>query len=226
MIIKKEKIILTWSGGKDSCLALYELIKQGNVEIASLLTTLTEDYDRISMHGVRADLLRKQAESIGIPLREVYVSKNGSNEEYELQMREALEVFKGQGIKKVAFGDIFLEDIRRYRVEQLGKLGMDALFPLWGSNTYYLANRFIELGFQAIVVCVDTERLHGNFSGREFNQKFINDLPKSVDPCGEHGEFHTFVYDGPIFKKRIAFSRGEIILRDNRFCYCDLVAED
>lgn len=224
--MKKEKIIFTWSGGKDSALALYEIMKTKRYKIVALLTTITRDYDRISMHGVRTELLRRQAESIGIPLREVYVSTGGSNKEYELKMAEALNDFENQGVEKVAFGDIFLEDLKRYREDNLAKLGMKGLFPIWKMETKALAQNFIDLRLKAIVVCVDTQKLSPEFSGMEFDAQFLAKLPEGIDPCGENGEFHSFVYDGPIFKKRIEFKKGERVLRDNRYCFCELIPEN
>lgn len=223
--MKRHKVIFTWSGGKDSAMALYELLGGGRLEVVALLTTITAQYDRISMHGVRRELLRKQAEAIGIPVREVCVSKNGSNEEYELRMAEALREFKNHGIEIVAFGDIFLEDLRSYREENLAKIGMKGLFPIWKRDTRTLAKSFIELGFKAIVVCVDTQKLSQGFAGMEFDSQFLQKLPEGVDPCGENGEFHTFVYDGPIFKKRVGFRIGERVLKDERFCFCDLLSD-
>ncbi len=227
----KEEIIFTWSGGKDSAMALYEIMGEGRYNVKALLTTITEDYGRISMHGVRRELLREQADAIGIPLKEVLVSRNGSNEEYELRMGEALRHFKREGIDKVAFGDIFLEDLRRYREENLAREGLKGLFPLWKRDTKELSRGFIKLGFKAVIVCVDGQKLAKTFAGREFDEKFLSDLPDNIDPCGENGEFHTFVYDGPIFKKRIEFSRGEIVMRGNHgsmslFYFCDILPLD
>ncbi len=219
----KEKVILSWSGGKDSAMALYELQQSANYEICSLLTTLTRDYDRISMHGVRRALLEKQAESLGIPLEKVYIGKNATNEEYEKIMKDVMLKYKKMGISLVAFGDIFLEDVRRYRESNLAKIGMRGIFPLWNRSTGDLAYKFIELGFRAIVTMVDTQFLDGSFVGREYNEEFLNDLPSGVDPCGENGEFHSFVYDGPIFRSPVPFKIGATVLRENRFYFVDLV---
>jgi uncharacterized protein (TIGR00290 family) len=221
----KDKVILAWSGGKDSALALNKLRQQDNIEIAVLLTTTTKDYDRISMHGVRRELLLKQADALGIPLEEISIPKVCTNDLYEKQMRQALEKYYNKGIRIAAFGDLFLRDIRDYREERMARIGMQCLFPLWGEPTSVLAGQFIELGFRAIVACVDTEALGREFTGREYDRNFVEDLPAEVDPCGEKGEFHTFVYDGPIFSAPIPVSRGETVLRDNRFCYCDLISE-
>ena len=219
----RKKILVSWSGGKDSTMALYELLKDGSYEIVALLTTITEDYGRISMHGVREYLLEKQAQSIGFNLEKVYITKNASNEEYERKMREILEKYKKIGVSGVAFGDIFLEDVREYRERNLSKVGMEGIFPIWGKNTKELAQKFIELGFKAITTCVDSKSLDKSFVGRIYDKQFLLDLPQGVDPCGENGEFHTFVYDGPIFRKRVKFKIGEIVFRDNRFYFCDLI---
>ena len=217
------KALFTWSGGKDSALALYELQKIHDYEIAALLTTVTEDYDRISMHGVRRILLQQQAYSLGFPLEKVFISKNTSHEEYENKMRDVLEKYKKTGVSSVIFGDIYLEDVRKYREDNLSKIGMKAHFPLWKKDTANLVHAFIEDGFRAVITCVDTNYLDKSFAGREFDEHFLSDFPSNVDPCGENGEFHTFVYDGPVFKTNIQFKKGELVLRDNRFYYCDLI---
>ena len=217
-----EKIILSWSGGKDSALALYELMRQGNTDI-TLLTTITDKYERISMHGVREALLEKQAESLGCYLEKVYITPESTNGEYEKKMEETMNRYKKLGVTKVAFGDIFLEDIRKYREGNLKKAGMEAIFPLWERDTKEIANIFINLGFKSIITCVDTKVLNGDFSGRLYDKNFLADLPENIDPCGENGEFHSFAFDGPIFKERINFSIGEKVLRDERFNFCDLI---
>jgi uncharacterized protein (TIGR00290 family) len=219
----KEKIIFTWSGGKDSAMALHELKKNAGYEIAALLTTVTEDYDRISMHGVRRELLEAQAASLGIPLEKVLISRQSLNEDYESRMRTALERYKAEGITSVAFGDIFLEELRRYREDNLAKIGMKGIFPLWKRRTSDLARAFIHAGFRAVITCVDSEVLDKRFAGREFDEAFLSELPSGIDPCGENGEFHSFVYDGPIFENGIRHTRGEMVLRDQRFWYLDLI---
>jgi uncharacterized protein (TIGR00290 family) len=206
----KEKIILSWSSGKDSALALYELKKRGNYDI-TLLTTVTGKYERISMHGVRECLLEKQAESLGCCLEKVYLSPGGTNEEYQKKMEEVMNRYKKLGFARVAFGDIFLEDIRKYREENLKKTGIEAVFPLWGRDTGEIADTFISLGFKSIITCVDTKVLDGNFAGRFYDRSLLADLPDSVDPCGEKGEFHSFAFDGPIFREKIAFSSNFLI---------------
>ena len=221
--VKKEKALLAWSGGKDSAFALYEIRKSKDYELLSLLTTITEDYDRISMHGVRRTLLEAQAESIGLPLCKVFISKNASDEEYKSRMKEAMTKFKNEGVSSVAFGDLFLEDVRRYREENLSQVGMGAIFPLWKRDTAKLAEEFIELGFKAIITCIDSKVLDRKFAGRMFDENFLSELPPNVDPCGENGEFHSFVFDGPIFRAPVRFKTGEIVLRENRFFFCDLL---
>jgi len=221
-----EKVLFSWSGGKDSAIALYEIQKSKSYEILALLTTITEDYDRVSMHGLRRSLLERQANSLGISLEKVFITKDASNEEYESKMKEALLRYKNAGVHSVVFGDIFLQDVRKYREENLSKIGMNGVFPIWRRNTTALAHTFIDLGFKAITICVDSNVLDKRFVARDFDKQFLSELPPTVDPCGENGEFHSFVYDGPIFKENILFKKGEIVLRDNRFYYCDLIPID
>lgn len=219
----KPNVLLCWSGGKDSALALYEIMRSGTHSIAALLTTLTEDYDRISMHGVRAALLEQQVQALDLPLEKMFITRNASNEDYERRMADILTGYKSRGADAVAFGDIFLEDIRKYREDNLAKLEMSAIFPLWQKNSSDLARMFIDLGFRAVLTCVDTQLLDAGFAGREYDEALLSDLPSTVDPCGENGEFHTFVYAGPVFDRIIPVTRGEIVLRDNRYCFCDLL---
>ena len=218
-----EKVLFTWSGGKDSVLALYEIQKRDDQKVVALLTTVTEDYDRISMHGVRSILLEHQANSLGLPIEKVYISKNSSNEEYEVKMREVLQKYLTTGVSSVVFGDIFLEDLRKYREDNLSKIGMKAIFPIWKGDTIELARGFIDLGFKAVITCVDSNVLDRAFVGRLYDHQFLSEIPSTIDPCGENGEFHTFVYDGPIFEKRVSYTKGEIVFRDNRYWYCDLM---
>jgi uncharacterized protein (TIGR00290 family) len=220
-----QKILFGWSGGKDSAMALHEIKKNNEYQVVSLLTTVTEDYDRISMHGVRRVLLEQQAESLGIPLYKVLIPKDCSNEIYAAKMTEALNHFKQQGVETVAFGDIFLEDVRQYRLDNLAKLNMKGLFPIWGRDSAELARSFVALGFKAVVSCIDTKVTDKKFLGRQIDQDFIAELPPNIDPCGENGEFHSFVYDGPIFKEAIGYRPGEKVLRDS-FYFCDLIPAD
>ena len=219
----KEKVLMCWSGGKDSAMALFELQKLQKFEVVALLTTVTQDYERISMHGVRRVLLEQQAASLGIPLEIVFISKNCSNQDYESKMQAVLEKYKLQGVTSVVFGDIFLEDLKKYREENLAKLNLKGIFPLWKKDTLELAQAFQSMGFKAIVTCIDSFVLGKEFAGMYFNKTFIEKLPLEIDPCGENGEFHSFAFAGPIFKKEISFTVGETVLRDNRFYFCDLL---
>jgi uncharacterized protein (TIGR00290 family) len=218
-----EKVLFTWSGGKDSGLALHALLEDGSLEVAALLTTVTEPYDRVSMHGVRRGLLEAQARAIGLPLEIIALSADSGNEEFEEKMAARLRRYRAEGISRVAFGDIFLEDLRKYREENLARVNMAGLFPLWNQGSGELAHRFIRLGFRSVIVCVDTQVLDRRFAGREFDESLLRELPESVDPCGENGEFHSFVYDGPIFREIVRFTRGEAVLRDGRFLFQDLL---
>jgi uncharacterized protein (TIGR00290 family) len=195
------------------------------MRVEALLTTLTRDYDRISMHGVRRVLLERQAASLGVPLHQILISKGATNEEYELKMGEAFAAYRAQGIVSIAFGDLFLEDIRAYRQRLLAKHDMAGLYPIWGRNTSQLMREFLDLGFKTAVVCVDPAQLDPSFVGRVIDGEFLAQLPAHVDPCGENGEFHTFVFDGPIFKDPVRFSFGERVCRDS-FWFCDLVPAD
>jgi len=218
------KAIMLWSGGKDSSMAYYEAQKSSGLEISSLLTTVTEGYDRISMHGVRRTLLEEQAESIGIPVEKVFITQKATDEEYEAKMRDKFLVYEKQGITSAVIGDIFLEDLRKYREEKLSEANMSAIFPIWKRDTTELARTFIDLGFKAIITCIDSQKLDKKFVGRDFDRAFLSELPSDIDPCGENGEFHSFVYDGPIFRQPIACQKGDIVLRDNRFYFCDLIS--
>lgn len=220
-----EPILFCWSGGKDSAMALHTLLRQGEYTVAALLTTVTETYDRISMHGVRRQLLQQQAQSIGLPLHEVLIPPQCVNPIYEARMEEALRVYLQQGIRKVAFGDIFLEDLRAYREKNLARIGMTALFPIWKRNTHELAAHFLANKFRAFAVCIDPRILPASFAGRELTESFFADLPPNADPCGENGEFHTFVFAGPIFRQPIPVRTGEIVHRDG-FVFCDLLPDE
>ena len=217
-------MIVAWSGGKDSALALYEVLNSGSYEVLELLTTVTKDYDRISIHDVRRVLLEQQAKALRIPLEEMFTVKGASDAEYESELLKILKRHRDNGVFSVVFGDIFLEEVRKYRERILAKAGMNGVFPLWRRETQALARRFINLGFKAIITSIDANVLGKNFAGREYDEKFLSDLPANVDPCGENGEFHTFVYDGPLFRERVGFKMGEIVRRDNRFYSCDLLS--
>jgi uncharacterized protein (TIGR00290 family) len=215
-------LVFSWSGGKDSAMALHSLLCNPEFEVIALLTTVTEGFDRISMHGVRRELLHRQAASIGLPVEEVLIPPNCVNPVYEARMAEAVLRFRAQGILHVGFGDIFLEDLRVYREKKLLRADMTAVFPIWKVDTRELAARFLKDGFRAIAACVDPRKLDKSFAGRELDASFFRDLPAAVDPCGENGEFHTFVFDGPIFRSPIPVQVGPVVERDS-FIFCDLL---
>jgi uncharacterized protein (TIGR00290 family) len=217
-------VLFCWSGGKDSAMALHALLSVGDYRVAALLTTITDEYDRISMHGVRRALLERQTESLGLPLHPVLIPPQCINATYQNRMKAALAEHFARGVRRVAFGDIFLEDLRAYREKNLALVGMEAVFPIWKRDTRELAREFVCQGFRAVTVCIDPRVLDASFAGRELDASFFADLPPGVDPCGENGEFHTFVFDGPIFETPIPFRIGEKVLRDG-FCFCDLVPE-
>jgi uncharacterized protein (TIGR00290 family) len=221
---QQESVLVSWSGGKDSCMALQQVLQTPSLRVEALLTTVTRDFDRISMHGVRRALLEEQAASLGLPLRQIHISKGATNEEYESRTGEILSEYHGRGIDTVVFGDLFLEEIRAYRQRLLASHGMTGFYPVWGRDTAKLIRDFIAQGFRTILVCVDPAKLDPSFVGRVIDEKLLSELPSGVDPCGENGEFHSFVFDGPIFRKRIRFSRGEVVCRDS-FWFCDLVPE-
>jgi uncharacterized protein (TIGR00290 family) len=215
-------LVFSWSGGKDSAMALHALLRDPQFEVVSLLTTVTEGYERISMHGVRNELLRRQAESIGLPVEEVRIPPQCINPVYEARMAEAVLRFRDRGVLHFGFGDIFLEDLRAYREQKLMRANMTAVFPIWKIHTHELAARFLSDGFRAIAACIDPKKLDKSFAGRELDASFFRDLPDGVDPCGENGEFHTFVFDGPIFRIRIPVQVGQVVERDS-FLFCDLL---
>ena len=217
-----KEILFSWSGGKDSSMALYSLLRESRYSITSLLTNLTEGYDRITVHGVRAELLEMQAEALGISLYKIYTSRQSSNKEYEQAMEKTFLHFQDMGITTVAYGDIFLEDLKRYREKLLEKSGFSGDLPHWKRPTSSLARKFIESGFKAVITCVKSELLDRSFAGRHYDEEFLRDLPGNVDPCGENGEFHSFVFEGPIFRKSLAVESGAIVTR-GPFHYCDLL---
>lgn len=233
----KPKAVFNWSSGKDSALALFKILKEDQFEITSLLTSINKEFQRISMHGVPISLLEKQAESLGFDLIKMEIPKEPSMEQYREIMTETMREIQLQGVTHSIFGDIFLEDLRKYREEQLKTIGMEAVFPLWKQNTSDLIHEFLDLGFKTIVTCVNETYLDKSFAGRIIDQNFINDLPKNVDPCGENGEFHTFTFAGPIFKEPIDFEIGETVKKtypkpktgsDDKdgeyvFWFCDLI---
>lgn len=235
----KQKALFNWSSGKDSAIAMYKILKDDQFEITSLLTSINQEFQRISMHGVPVSLLEKQAESLGFPLIKMEIPKEPSMEDYQKIMSETMSKIKSQGVTHSIFGDIFLEDLRTYREEQLQSIGMKAVFPLWKQNTSDLIYEFLDLGFKTIVTCVNETYLDKSFAGRIIDREFIKDLPENVDPCGENGEFHTFTFDGPIFKNPIEFEIGETVKKsypkpksdetseegEYVFWFCDLISK-
>ncbi|REC45378.1 MULTISPECIES: diphthine--ammonia ligase [Chryseobacterium] len=235
----KPKAIFNWSSGKDSALALYKILKEEKFEVTSLLTSINKEFQRISMHGVHVSLLEKQAESLGFPLIKMELPKEPSMEEYRELMSKTMNDLKSRGITHSIFGDIFLEDLKKYREDQLRSIGMEGVFPLWKINTTDLIREFLDLGFKTIVVCVNETYLDKSFAGRIIDEDFIKDLPENVDVCGENGEFHTFTFNGPIFKNPVEFEIGEIVkktypkpksdenIEDDEyvFWFCDLIVK-
>jgi uncharacterized protein (TIGR00290 family) len=218
-----EKVVVSWSSGKDSALALCAVQSLNDCEISALLTTLVNDDGRIGVHGLRRILLKRQALSCGYPLEEVFLPEGAANEQYEAALDKVLEKHREKGVSSVVYGDIFLEDIRKYREKHLEKTGMKALFPLWHRDTSGLAREFIDLGFKAVITSVDSRILDRGMLGRLFDRQFLSELPPGADPCGENGEFHTFVFDGPIFHECIRYAVGEVFPDRNHFYYCDLI---
>ncbi len=219
---EKPKAAVSWSSGKDSAFALLEVLRKGNFNIVSLLTTVTSTYDRISMHGVRNELLQKQSDSIGIPSLKIEIPPKCSNEIYEGKMKSATEQLKRKGVEYLIFGDIFLEDVRKYRETKLAGSGITPVFPLWGRKTPDLAKEIIRSGISARLVCLDPAKVGKEFGGLRFDLSLLNRLPENVDPCGENGEFHTFVYEAPFFNKRVDVEVGISVERDG-FLFTDLV---
>lgn len=235
----KPKAIFNWSSGKDSALALYKILKEDRFEITALLTSINEEFQRISMHGVPVSLLKKQAESLRLSLLKLELPAEPSMEEYRDLMLQTMGQCKDKGVTHSVFGDIFLEDLRKYREDQLQAIGIQAVFPLWKISTTDLIHEFLDLGFKTIVTCVNETYLDKSFAGKIIDKDFLRDLPANVDPCGENGEFHTFTFDGPIFKNPIDFEIGETVKKtyakptsgheeENApyvFWFCDLMAK-
>jgi len=218
------QVALSWSGGKDSTLALERLNADPNLNVVSLVTTVSMIYDRVSIHGVRRSILRRQADALGIPLVEVPVEPGATNADYESAFAAGLTTLRVRHpeLDRIAFGDLFLEDVRKYRDLILTRLGWTGVYPIWGEPTTVLARHFIRRGYRAYLTCVDTTQLDAKFAGRVFDDALLEELPAGVDPCGENGEFHTCVVSGPLFAESIAVVTGERVLRDGRFQYCDL----
>jgi len=220
-------VIVSWSGGKDSALLLHHLRRDPQYEVIGLVTSATSDYDRISMHGIRRAILDAQVAQLRLLLYEASIPAAASNALYEAAFLTALARARARAafpsVRTIAFGDLFLEDVRAYRARLLAPHSWQSLFPLWGLDTAALARQFVADGFRAIVCCVDTQQLAPEWAGRDYDSEFLDTLPQAVDPCGERGEFHTCVYGGPIFRQPLALERGERVLRDGRFEYCDLL---
>ncbi|HEX8255122.1 MAG TPA: ATP-binding protein [Thermoanaerobaculia bacterium] len=217
----RAKTLLSWSSGKDSAWSLHRLRADDRYEVVGLLTTINSAYDRVAMHAVRTDLLQRQADAAGLPLLRVAIPRPCSNEEYEAAMSAVTRTAEADGIEYIAFGDLFLEDIRAYREEKLAATKLRPLFPLWGSDTRELAKEMIDGGLRARLTCVDPRVLPREFAGRDFDARLLDELPAHVDPCGERGEFHSFAYDGPMFSNAIPIVTGEIVERDG-FVFADL----
>ena len=217
----RPKALLAWSSGKDSVWTLHVLRQQGEVDVVGLLTTVNRSFDRVAMHAVRRDLLVAQAAAVGLPLLTVEIPYPCSNDEYEAAMAAAIGRARGDGVTAVAFGDLFLEDVRRYREDRMRGSGLTPLFPIWGIPTDALARRMVGAGLRARLTCVDPKKLPASFAGRDFDAALLDDLPPGVDPCGERGEFHSFAYDGPMFERAVGIQAGEVVERDG-FVFADL----
>jgi uncharacterized protein (TIGR00290 family) len=219
----RTKALLAWSSGKDSAWTLHVLRREHpEVDVVGLLTTVNQAFDRVAMHAVRRDLLAAQAAAVGLPLMTVEIPYPCSNAEYEAAMAAAMERARADGITAVAFGDLFLEDVRRYREDRMRGTGLTPLFPIWGIPTDALARRMIDGGLRARLTCVDPRKLPAAFAGRDFDAALLRDLPADVDPCGERGEFHSFAYDGPMFERPVSIRGGEVVERDG-FVFADLL---
>lgn len=222
----RPQVMMAWSSGKDAAWALHQLKLSDRCDIKVLMTTLNATFDRVAMHGVRHECLVLQAQSVGIPLLPVMLPWPCSNEAYESAMASALqEAQQHYGITHVAFGDLFLEDVRRYREDRLAGTGIEPLFPLWGRNTRDLAEEMIEAGLKARITCLDPKKLSIRMAGQVFDRALLAELPRTVDPCGENGEFHTFVHDGPMFTRPVAIQMGQTVERDG-FVFADLMRSD
>ena len=219
---KRPKVLLSWSAGKDSAWSLHALRQADEYEVVGLLTTINEEFRRVAISGVREELLDAQAEAAGLPVRKVYLPYPCSNEQYEAAMRPPMEEARDDGIERVAFGDLFLEDIREYRDANLAKVGMTGLYPIWGADTAALALEMQQGGLRARIATLDPKRIPESFVGEIWDAKTVSELPGDVDPCGENGEFHTFTFEGPMFNHPIAVTAGEIVKREG-FVYADIV---
>ena len=220
--MSKTKAFVSWSSGKDSAFALLEAKRSGTVDVVGILTTITETYDRVAMHGVRNSLLDRQVAALGLPCIKIPIPNACSNEIYDARMAAAVGQIQSKGVEHIVFGDLFLEDIRAYREERLAKAGMHGVFPLWKRDTRALANEMIATGLVAHLVCVDPTKVDPHFAGRQFDRALLGELPEEVDPCGENGEFHTVVSAGPMFNAAIPVEVGEVVERDG-FVFADVI---
>ncbi|MCO4781413.1 MAG: adenine nucleotide alpha hydrolase [Candidatus Cloacimonetes bacterium] len=220
--MEKKKVWLSWSSGKDSAWTLYQLQQDDSIQLEGVFTTINKEFERVAMHAVRVDLLKEQAKAFDLPLKIIELPFPCSNEQYELIMTDFLSEIKETGIDAFAFGDLYLEDIKDYRINNLKGTGIEAIFPLWKTPTNELSKEMVQSSLKTVITCVDPKQLDPSFVGREYNQSFLNDLPNTVDPCGENGEFHSFVYDGPMFKQKIDVNVGEVVTRDG-FVFADIV---
>lgn len=220
---------LSWSGGKDATLALDSLKNNPRYHIAGLLTTANDHYGRVSMHGLRMELVEEQAEKLGLPLEVVRLPKEVDYDIYEREMKRSMNKLSSEGIEAIAFGDIFLEDLKKYREQMLSACGLEGVYPLWEQDTRELSNYFINKGYRSKVIVINGTKLEDAYVGREYDASFLNDLPDGIDPCGENGEFHSFVYDGPLFSQAVTFKTGEVQVRhyggeeSNRAVFCDVI---
>jgi len=215
------KVLVSWSSGKDSAWMLHVLKQDGSIEVGGLLTTMNEQFDRVAMHAVRRKLVEAQAAAAGVPLRTVPLPWPCSNEEYEARMRTAVGQAVAEGFTHVAFGDLFLEDVRKYREEKLAGSGLTPLFPIWGIPTDELADRMVVHGLRSVLTCINPKQLDRSFAGRQFDRSLLDDLPPGVDKCGERGEFHSFAWDGPMFNRAVGITVGEVVERDG-FVFADI----
>lgn len=220
----KKRVMMSWSSGKDSAWALYQLLQDPNIEVVGIFTTINKTFERVAMHAVRVELLKMQAKCLNLPLTIIELPFPCSNEQYQKVMGEFVDKVKNDNIDAMAFGDLFLQDIKDYRISNLQGTGIEAIFPIWGKDTKELAIEMIASDVKTVLTCVDPKQLSPNFAGRKFDQSLLSELPKNVDPCGENGEFHSFVYDGPMFNSPIAIEIGETVERDG-FVFTDLQAK-
>lgn len=219
-----KKTLLSWSSGKDSAWSLHVLRRQPDVEVTGLFSTVNDEHERVAMHAVRLDLVRRQAQSLGLPIEFIPIPNPCSNAEYEAIMNEFIGQAVQDGVECIAFGDLFLEDIRKYREDKLRGTGITPIFPIWGLPTGDLAREMVESGLRARITCVDPNQLSADFAGREYDASFLDDIPAGIDPCGENGEFHSFAFDGPMFGDPVGIEVGETVTRDG-FVFTDLVPE-